>query len=577
MSKLQDQSRANLESGGPTATVDDVDRETARRIEEFVVALLKDYRTRQAYARGNQLIDRFHGAVLDQLHDLWELLPHLTLTIDEGRLVWHDLPVYDEPIGHDNFAFMFFRDGLRTLALLPGCEQGELREFVEILANQRRGRSSDLLATLWHRDFAFVRIEYVDVGEDESLDVPAGDRNAGAGDTISDMTEIERVVSEGPVAADVDDGFNKILLSEADQGYLHREMELELERPLPHDVTLALLDQFEMRDEERRRQVVDILRGLLPRLLAVPDFATVALIVNELQLLANRTGERDTQELVLSLLRDMSEAMADLVSSPHEGGDHAPRQHELDALLGALQAEAIPTLVRALPAMTELSLRGQVEEALDDLVAQFPDQLTVLTSADDPMLAAEAAKIIARLGLADAVPDLVGLSRRAESVARRAGVEALGHMPADQAGGAVFKALDDDDWTVRKAALEAVTRLAPAGAARELRRRIASRRFAGRDEVEQAAFLRALVAAGADDAVPELSQLLNGRGRWGGKQAAIVRAGAARALAVVATPEAAAALNKAKDDRNATVESAVRLCLRHLEQNLGTLPDGVEG
>jgi HEAT repeat protein len=577
MSNLQDQDLADLESGSPTAVVDEVDLETARRVEGFVVALLKDYRTRQAYARGNQLIDRFHGAVLDQLHELWDLLPHLTLTIDEGRLLWRDFPVYDEPIGHDNFAFMFFRDGLRTLALLPGCDQGELREFLEILANFRRGQAADLLATLWHRDFSFVRIEYVDVGEDEGVQVPAGDRNSGAGDTIADLTEIERVVSEGPVSAEVDDGFNKILLSEAEHAYLQREIELELERPLPHDVTLALLDQFEMRDQERRRQVVDILRGLLPRLLAEPDFATVALIVNELQLLANRTGEQDTQQLVLSLLRDMSEAMADLVSARHENYDEGPQQHELEALLGALQAEAIPTLVRALPAMTDFALREQVEDALDDLVARFPDQLATLTSADDPMLAAEAAKIIARLGLVDALGDLVRMTKRVESIARRAGVEALGHMPVERAGATVLRALDDDDWTVRKAALEAITRLTPPGATRELRRHIASRSFAGRDEVEQAVFLRTLVVAGPEEAVPELSRLLNGRGRWGVKHAPIVRAGAARALALVGTPAAVAVLTKAMKDRNSTVADAVRLSLRHLEQNVGTLEDGVEG
>ena len=577
MSNLQDQDLADLESGGATAVVDDVDRETARRIEGFVVALLKDYRTRQAYAPGNQLIDRFHSSVVDQLHELWDLVPHLTLTIDEGRLMWRAFPVYDEPIGHDNFAFMFFRDGLRTLALLPGCDQGELREFLEILANFRRGRTSDLLATLWHRDLSFVRIEYVDVGDEEDLQVPAGNRNAGAGDTIADMTEIERVVSEGPVAAEIDDGFNKILLSEAEHAYLKREIELELERPLPHDVTLALLDQFEMRDQERRRQVVDILRGLLPQLLAVPDFATVALIVNELQLLANRTGEQDTQQLVLSLLRDMSEAMADLVSATHESDENGPQQHELDALLGALQAEAIPTLVRALPAMTDVALREQVEDALDDLVARFPDQLAMLTSADDPMLAAEAAKIIGRLGLVEALGDLVRLAKRSEVVARRAGVEALGYMPVERVGPTLLQALEDEDWTVRKAALEAVTRLTPLGAGRKLHRHISSRPFAGRDEVEQTAFLRALVAVGPEEAVPELSRLLNGRGRWGVKHAAMVRAGAARALAIVGTPEAATELAKARKDRNSTVSNAVRLSLRHLEQNVGTLEDGVEG
>lgn len=563
----------SLESDASVVAVDDVDRETADRIEKFVTALMKDCRTRQAYVRGNQLIERFHEALLDRLHDLWDLLPHLTLTIDEGRLLWQDLPVYDQPIGHDNFAFMFFRDGLRTLALLPGCEQGELREFVEIIANVRWGRSADLLATLWHRDFSFIRIEYVDVAEDEGHDLPVGNRNAGAGETIADMSEIDRVIQSGPVSAEADDAFNQLLLSESDQGYLQREIDIDLERPLVHDVTLALLDQFEMRDQERRQQVVDILRGFLPRLLAIPDFPTVALIVNELQLLANKTGERDTQELVIALLRDMSEAIAALVSTTVDGDENGPAQNEIDALLGALQAEAIPTLVRAIPSISDLTLRGQIEDALDGLVARFPAHLTALLVADDPVLAAEAAAILARLGIVEAVGEVARLARRPEAVARRAGIEALGFMPPDKAGPIVFAALDDADWTVRKAALQTVTRLGAPGAARELRRRISSRRFASRDEVEQAAFLRALVAAGPEASIPELAQLLNGRGRWGGKQAAIVRAGAARALALVGTPEAASELSRASGDRNSTVATAVRLCLRHLEQNSGTLPD----
>ncbi len=573
MDEFQDQSPVSLESADLVIAVDDIDRETADLIEKFVTALLKDCRTRQAYVRGNQLIERFHEALLDRLHNVWALLPHLTLTIDEGRLFWRDIAVYDQPIGHDNFAFMFFRDGLRTLALLPGCEQGELRGFVEIIANVRWGRSADLLATLWHRDFSFIRIEYVDVGEDESLDLPVGNRNAGAGEAIADMSEIERVVESGPVSAEADDAFNCLLLSESDQAYLQREIDIDRERPLVHDVTLALLDQFEMRDQERRQQVVDILRGFLPQLLAIPDFSTVSLIVNELQLLANKTGERDTQELVVALLRDMSEAIAALVSTASDGSEDGPGQDEIDALLGALQAEAIPTLVRAIPSISDLSLRGQIEEALDGLVARFPAQLTALLVADDPMLAAEAAAILARLGIVEAVGEVARLSRRPETVARRAGVEALGFMPADKAGPVLLEALDDSDWTVRKAALQAITRLAPAGAARELRRRISSRRFASHDDVEQAAFLAALAAADPQESVPELAKLLNGRGRWGRKHAAIVRAGAARALALVGTPEAARELSRASGDRSPTVATAVRLCLRHLEQNSGTLPD----
>ena len=491
-------------------------------------------------------------------------MSHLTLRIDENRLLWKNHPVYDHPIGHDNFAFMFFRDGLRSIAFLPGCERGELREFLEIVASIRQGRAADLLATLWHRDFALIRIEYVDVSEDEAVDLPVTNRNAGEGEQVP-MGEIERVRQAGPVPPEVDAGFHALRLTEADRHYLQREMDLELNRPLAHDVTLALLDQFEMRDQERRRQVVDILRELLPRLLRVPDFTTVALIVNELQLLANKTGEQDTQELVASLLRDMSEAMAELVSAA-DGATDGPEGDELDALLGALQAEAIPTLVRALPAMSDPVLRSQVEEALDRLILRFPRHVTRLLEAEDPMLAAEASGIVARLGVPGAVEGLMSAARRPEVVTRRAAVSALGEaQEAELAAPALMSALEDSEPAVRVAAVTSLAQLGAADAREAIENEVTSSGFSARDAAEQMAFLKSLVTVGGDDAVGTLSNLLNGRRWWGGRRAPSLRASAARALAMLGTPEAAAELRRAENDRASAVASAVRVCLRHVD------------
>lgn len=550
---------------GPNGSDDAVDVETAEKIEEFVSALLKELKARQSYVPGNPLIERFHHAVREQALELWDLIPHLTVRMDEGRLLWKDHPVYERPVGHGNFAFMFFRDGVRTLAFLPGCESGELREFLEIVARVRQGRAADLLATLWHRDFSLIRMEYVDVSEDDVSDLPVTDRHAGEGEQLP-TGELEQVMEAGPVPPRHEKAFNELRLTEADRQYLQREMDLELGRPLAHDVTLALLDQFEMRDQERRRQVVDILRELLPRLLREPDFTTASLIVNELQLLANKTGERDTQELVASLLRDMSEGMAELVSAA-DATEHGPEEAEIEALLGALQAEAIPTLVRALPAISDPVLRAQVEEALDRLILRFPRHVTRLLNAEDPMLSAEAAGIVSRLGLPDAVEGLIDATRRPEAIARRAAIEALGHIDSDEAIRAITSGLEDSDAAVRVAAVTAATERGGPEAEEAIRRAIGARGFATRDAGEQMAFLKGLVALSGDDAIATLSELLNGRRWWFIRHAPSLRASAARALAIVGTPEAVAALREAENDRTAAVAHAVRVSLRHIGQD----------
>ena len=535
-------------------------------VEDAVGALLKAARARQTYAPGNPLIERFHGELCEKLGTVWGELPHLTLTVDEGTLLWRDHVVYTKPMGPDNFAFRFFKDGIRQLALLPGVEEGELTEFIDVLARTRQVHDEDLLATLWHRDFKAVRMDYVDISEDEGVEVPKPDRNAGAGDSLEDMTEIEAVLEAGAVTEEDAAEFADIALGEPDLLYLKREMEAEWARPVVHDVTLALLDQFEMRDQERRRQVVDILRELLPRLLGALDFGNVALIVNELQLLANKTGENETQELVTSLLRDMSEAMAEMVSAVDAEGVSVGAD-ELAALVGALQAEAIPTLVRAIPAVPNRQTRDRLAEALDRLVGANPGYVVDLLSAEDPMLAAEAARIVGRLGLREAESDLIELSKRPEDVTRQAAIEALAILGSSVGAEALATALSDPGKDIRMAAVNAIVAVRAQGAVTLLGEIIESAAISDREQGEQMAFMRAFATLAGDEAAPVLAKLLNGRKWWGGRRPSATRACAARALAIVGSPTARAALQKAASDRAAPVKSAVRVALRAFDSD----------
>ncbi|MBT8462630.1 MAG: HEAT repeat domain-containing protein [Gemmatimonadetes bacterium] len=537
------------------------DDELARLVEETVNALLKAVRSRQTYVAGNPLIEKFYSELCVKLAATWQELPDVSLEIDEGRLLWRDREVYSKPVAPDNFAFRFFKDGIRQLALLPGVEEAELAEFIELFARSRPAHDDDLLATLWHRDFKAVRIDYVDIMEDDGSEVPRPDRNAGAGDTLEDMTEIEAVLESGTVTEEAPDEFSDIALGEPDLLYLKREMEVEWARPIVHDVTLALLDQFEMRDQERRRQVVDILRELLPRLLAELDFSNVALIVNELQLLANKTGENETQELVTSLLRDMSEAMAEMVSVVDAEG-LSPGTDELAALVGALQAEAIPTLVRAIPAVPNRQTRDRLAEALDRLVESNPGYVVDLLSAEDPMLAAEAARIVGRIGLHEAEPYLVELSNRPEDVTRQAAIEALAILGSSVGAEALSTALSDPGRDIRIAAVKSIVAVRPEGASALLAEIIGGSDSADRDQGEQMAFMRAYAVLAGDEAVPLLAKVLNGRRWWGGRRAPVTRACAARALGVVGSPTARSALEKAASDKAAPVKSAVRVALK---------------
>jgi len=558
-------------------------------VRALIVGILKATRAVQMYVPGNALIERFLDEARALFREQWKVLPHITLTVDEGRLLWKGHEVYSATVGPDNFAFQFFKDGIRLIAFLPGAEVDELPEFLSLLATGRGGKENpDVLAALWHRDFSHIRFEYVQA-PDEDPELPQSDRRAGAGEQIADMSEIEEVRrgerededtrpegaagpadSAGPRVSTqtAREQIRSLTLSDGDRTYLRREMQTEWARELRRDVALALLDQFEMRDQERRLQVVDIVRDFLPRLLRIGDLSNVALIITELQLLANKTGELTVQELVASLLRDMSEALADRVGAAAGAGTEV-ESADIEALLGALQAEAIPSLVRAIPTVADARLQRQMADSLDRLIAAHPGHVRSLLHSEDPMLAAEAARMVTRLGFSDAEPDLVDLAAQSSPICRLAAIEAIEALQLRSAGAVLLRGLEDADREVRVAAVRAIGTLRPAGAESVLEREIAASSFLHRDPAEQMTFFKAYALAGGEKRLQTLDRLLNGRRWWGGRKPVALRSLAARALAVVGGPEARDALQRAAADRNPQVQSAVRVALRSTGDGVG--------
>ncbi|MEN8144732.1 MAG: HEAT repeat domain-containing protein [Gemmatimonadota bacterium] len=531
-------------------------------VREFITALIKAVRATQTYAEGNALIAQFVDSAAEQMATLWERTDHVTLTVDEDRFLWQDQTVYAKEIGPANLAFMFFRNGIRVISFLQGFEQDQLADFVAIIGAGLRGADEDLLATLWHRDLDAFQMEYVDVAEDENLELPQPDRNAGEGETIEDLEEIEDVVASGELPPDEEEAVAAITLSEADYAYLNREMEAEWLRPLARDVTLALLDQFEMRDVTRRKQVIDILREFLPLQFSKRDFSNVALIVTELQLLANKTGDEETQELVTSLLKDMSEAMAELVAEPEDDGGPGPEADEVRALADALQSEAIPTLIRAVPAVANQRTQHQLMEALDRLVQAHPESVQDLLISQDSVLVAESARIIGRLSLKSAEPALVALMERPDHQTRQAAIGALIQIGSAQISRLLKTALEDEHRDIRMTAVRALATLDPDAAAATLADVVTGTSIREREASEQMSLFKAYAEAAGPKAVPVLARLLNQRSWYGSRGAPTVRAGAARALGLLHDPAARKALDKAAKDKDDTVRNAVRVALK---------------
>ncbi len=539
-------------------------------VREFLTAFVKTVRAAQLYVQGNPLLHQFIEDLKRRLSAIWDRVPSLNLTIYESEIRWLDSQVYKEKLGgQDNLAFNLYRDGIRRVELLPGVEDDELRQFIDVLRLSKtlKEDEDDLLTLLWNCDFSLIRYEYIDVLGDEPP-VPTPDLSQ-ADDTLPALPELE--LSPELQTPTLREDFEPSLyfLDEADVAHLQQQLHREWERPVRQDVTIAILDQYELGDEERRSEVVDILRQMLPRVLAEGDFAKASFIVGELKGIAvKKQDEAAIIEEVDAIIGELSEPIVlEQLVKILEDGTVDPNSEALATLLGALKPQAIIVLIQALPLVARKEAREQLLATLDRLASMNPKLMPGLVTADDPRVAAEAAKIAGRLKMSGTAEPISRLLKRPEQEVRLAAVEALVALRTSMAGGPLMGALTDDSRDVRVAAAKGIARLKYSPGAQQLEGFIKGNELRRRDLTEQLAFFEAYARAAGDKGTRLLARMLNGRRFVWFKYPSPMRACAARALGLVGGAEAEQELNVAEFDKDPMVLSAVHAARREPEES----------
>ncbi len=537
-----------------------------REIKELFVALVKTIRATQLYVQGNPLLHRFFADLSDRMGRIWPRLATLTFSIHENEIRWMEVPVYrGRPGGHENVAFQLYRDGIRRIEFLPGVEERELQQFIDVL-RLARGLSEDeddLLTLIWNCDFSCIRYEYVDVlGDEPPMPVTSAVEDT-AGTELPMLPELE--LSPELQAPTLREDFEPSLyfLDEKDVSHLQQELLREWERPIKRDVTLAILDQYEMGDEERRSEILRILRQMLPRVLAEGEFGDAAFLVAELQGIAERKNDAKIGEQVDEIIAELSQPIVvEQLIRLLEDGVIDPHSEELATLLHALKSEAIIVLMQALPLLTRQEAVDQLAATMERLAGMNPELIASLVRSEDPRVAAETAKIAARLKLSGAAEAVAALLARRDARVRLAAVEALVALRTSVAGNPLLRALEDENRDVRVAAARGLAELRYRPGAEQLEKHLKGSELKNRDLTEQLAFFEAYALAAGEDSVKLLSRLLNGRRYLWVKYSSQVRACAARALGLVGGSAATEALEAAARDRDAMVLSAVHAASR---------------
>jgi HEAT repeat protein len=240
--------------------------------------------------------------------------------------------------------------------------------------------------------------------------------------------------------------------------------------------------------------------------------------------------------------------MVDTITS---GGAVEVRRTALEAL-GALGERAVPALFEAYLAAADEAARDGFAEAIALAGPAAVAYLAARAGSERTDSVRAAATLLGALQCAEAVAPLTLLVRHADAEVRRSAVSALASLGGAEASRLVVAALRDGEAGVRCEAAAGVGRLGDRGLAGVV---VARLKDESDDEVG-GALIDTLGVLGEARAVPQLVDIARGASGMFQRRAIVMRVAAIRALALIGTPEALAAVAPYKDDRNADVRNA---------------------
>ncbi|MGD0992803.1 MAG: HEAT repeat domain-containing protein [Gemmatimonadales bacterium] len=553
-------------------------------VEELMQATVKALRAHQLYLPNNPVYQKALDTLRAAFKPVWETVDELALDVQENELRWEGNVVYNQTNRGESLAWVFFKDGVRAVTLLPGVEQDEIVGLLDVVHRARTLRqedSDDLLTLLWEKDFQRIRYVFQEMGSGDggTMVLPTPDEVAAAagsqgGGAASDVLQaVDEDVSsgavgqggapEGPAGTVRPEDFDSTLyfLDEKEIAYLQNEVNREYAQDLRRSVLAMLLDVLELQPYPTvRAELISILESFLPYLLGAGDYSAVAYVLREVKAVLQRAREllAEHRKALEDLPGRLSEAepLSQLLQSLDEAAAH-PSADELGDLFGELRPEALPTLLGWMPKLNNERVKVVLDGAIGRLAAAHPEKLVEAIGGGDPQVALEAVKLSGRLKLASAVPALSLALGHEETAVRAAAVQALSDLGVPGALQGLEKALEDPDREVRLATVRILMLKKHRGALPKVTAAIQGKSVRGADLTEKMAFFEAYGSMVGEQGVASLDAMLNSGGFLKRREDPELRACAALALGRIGTPAARAALERASGAKDALVRNAV--------------------
>jgi hypothetical protein len=560
--------------------------EAAQEASAWLRLLARGLRTFRIYRGDNPVVVTVRTQLATSLAENLSRFGGWQLRFTPNRVYLEDEPVIQPdppPPGeevvrqvHHDLPFIFYRDGIRRLTLLPGIPSSDIQSLFEALTIAGHGPNAqdDLVTLLWQANLTHVRVESVPLEQTIYLSSRRTRKRQGP------ARDEGQVYAWAPTGSDI----RADLGQEAGTQGLHLDTfdDWELPWKVP-DVREAYARLLPLMEEARVRfpaawarecevdwteQAPVVMRRI--HAFDPSDDARYSLSHATATWLAAtlHDGRWSEAEHVLGILREFdpngthsSSDIGSMATSLDVGflteklDEAEPEDHaRFAALVVALGPAMIRLAIGVLAGSQRVRVRAAASAALTSLCAEQPELLAPYLTDPRWHVVRNVVFVLGQIGGPAVVGMLGTLTHHPEPRVRRQIIHALGSSPVEERTPILIAMLDAREPQILSAALQMLIREPTPEFQRALLERIQRPDFEYRSEELQRTIYGALAEIANDDAVPVLETVLH-RGGWFAKRT-LERYAAARVLARIATERARSALDAGLRSKS----EAVRQC-----------------
>ncbi len=576
---------------GALATADDdvIETPEERRLaDDLITAFVRAIRGACMYPPENPLVSEFNQAFYARCQDFLARYPAFVMQISESTLSANGRTFYRNTELKSSIPFLLYNDGLRELRLTEGLEAWETDALVDIIHESftRNSQNDDMVILLWERDFPHIDYLAIDNFLEEAAEVVPDNiaayreklvLNRLLNQDVSDLREFggELLVEQSPMHDNaVALATDRMLytLTPDDVQQLQRAVEQELAPTFVFSAGDVLFEIILLTDQaDTLRDAAQILLRMLDAMVMLGDFPRAIDTMQRLRAMIEMPSlEPWRHDLLEEIPRDAGEAfrierIGRLLAKEGEG-----RLEEIQHYLDLLQPNAIPAVVHLLAGTKFAKIRGMLCDVLVSLGHASITQLLPYLNDTRWFLVRNIVSVLGRIGDSGAITSLAKLAVHNDARVRRAVAQALGAIGGGRAVALLTAALQDTDADTRGIAALSLGKIGTVTAVLPLLQTVQSGGFHRKTPDEQQSFFDGIGISSSPGALPVLKRLLTQPSWWFyRRRAQALRIGAARALAMLGTPEARVLLETGRASLNPDLRLACTQAMSILPGDAG--------